>query len=247
MDETIDQSAADDVKPLWALREVPEHVRRTWPSVVEWRWLSPLRLCGKEAMNEGRSMHLVVIDAHTAEHAMGQAIPAEQMHDTDHVARVFARLRLALGRDIALRVACQDGTPVRAEHDLKRCQWCGKAADDHPVQHEDPDPVVIVMALVVGAQVAAMPPPDLTRHLSARGIACTTNRALAVELSRDGHIVVLIELWDSSVGVVHADPQTGLLIQRTTITPGRRDDYAGIAAAAARVVTAEYGDGHVTE
>jgi tRNA U54 and U55 pseudouridine synthase Pus10 len=65
---------------------------------------------------------------------MGQAIPAEQMHDTDHVARVFARLRLALGRDIALRVACQDGTPVRAEHDLKKCQWCGKRWDDHPVQ-----------------------------------------------------------------------------------------------------------------
>jgi hypothetical protein len=127
----IDQPAAD-VRPVWALREVPEHVRRTWPSVVEWRWLSPLRLLGKEAMNDGRSMHLVVIDVHTTEHAMGEAIPAGQMHDTDHVARVFARLRLALGRDIALRVACQDGTPVRAEHDLKRCQWCGKPWDDHP-------------------------------------------------------------------------------------------------------------------
>ncbi|MGI5286621.1 hypothetical protein ACQEVF_25235 [Nonomuraea polychroma] len=111
--------------------EVPEHVRRTWPSVVDWTWLSPLRLSGADSMNEGRTIHLVVIDPHTNQHAMGQAIPADRVTDAGYVSKVFGNLRLKLAEDIALRMACEDGTPVRADHDRSKCCWCGKRWNEH--------------------------------------------------------------------------------------------------------------------
>ncbi|MFB4273053.1 hypothetical protein [Nonomuraea sp. GTA35] len=113
------------------MNEAPEHVRRTWPSVVNWTWLSPLRLSGADSMNEGRTVHLVVVDPHTDQHAMGQAIPADRATEVAYVAEVFARLRLKLGEDIALRMACEDGTPVRAEHDRSKCRWCGAHWNEH--------------------------------------------------------------------------------------------------------------------
>lgn len=110
-------------------RPIPEHVLRTWPSVALWTWLSPLRLRGEEAVS--RSVHLVVIDEHTDQHAMGQAIPDYRIHDAAYVSEVFGRLRLKLAEDIAMRVGCEDGTPVRAEHSALVCSWCGKRWDEH--------------------------------------------------------------------------------------------------------------------
>lgn len=82
-------------------------------------------------MNGGKTVHLVVVDPHTDQHAMGQAVPDYRVNDPAYVSEVFGRLRLMLGEEIAARLACEDGTPVRAEHSSPVCRWCGKRCDEH--------------------------------------------------------------------------------------------------------------------
>ena len=107
--------------PAWKDQPVPDMVRRTFPDVPSWEWLSPLRLRGEHEMPG--AAYLVVVDAPRT-HVMGQAIgPPAAAEDEGYVRKVYAQLRMSLMRDIGHRDACMDGTPVCREDD-GRCHWC---------------------------------------------------------------------------------------------------------------------------
>ena len=119
---------------------VPENVRRTWPGVHNWTWLSPLRLRGEhehEHEHVPGAAYLVVDAARTD--ALGQAISSAQAGDADYVRETYAELRMALMRNIGRRVACLDATPICHEAD-GRCVYCGLQADEHELPRADGRP-----------------------------------------------------------------------------------------------------------
>ena len=116
-------------RPAWKGEPVPANVRRTWPSVQSWEWLSPLRLRGQH--EQPGAAYLVVIDEARTD-ALGQAVGAATAADPEAVRRVFAELRMALMRNIGRRAACLDATPVC--HDDGRCVYCGLV----PGEHDEP-------------------------------------------------------------------------------------------------------------
>lgn len=112
--------------PAWKDEPVPAGVRRTWPSVQSWEWLSPLRLRGDH--EQPGAAYLVVVDTARTD-ALGQAVGAAAAADPGEVRRIFAELRMALMRNIGRREACMDATPIC--HDDGRCVYCGLVPDEH--------------------------------------------------------------------------------------------------------------------
>ena len=118
-------------------RPIPDNVRRTWPSVRTWTWLSPLRLRGEHEHAPGAA-HLVVVDEARTD-ALGQAVSASQAANPDFIRDTFAQLRMALMRNIGHRAACLDATPVCHEED-GRCVYCGLQAGEHELPRDDGQP-----------------------------------------------------------------------------------------------------------
>lgn len=116
------------MKPAWALRATPDRVLDKWPEAENWRWLSPYRL---HATGD-RCAYLVVLDPHDDNAVAGQKIPDYRMYDQAYVIETYSQLRQQLALDIAARLACAEGTPIRAEHSSLLCRACGKRWDRHP-------------------------------------------------------------------------------------------------------------------
>ena len=116
-------------KPWWASGPAPENVRQAWPYVRDWSWQSPLRLRGEHP--EGRGAYLVVLENGPGGRYAGQGIGPDTT--AERVSEIYADLHVALARNIAHETACQDGTPVRADHDHDRCRFCGLLATEHEV------------------------------------------------------------------------------------------------------------------
>jgi hypothetical protein len=103
-------------------------VTQRFPEIdtTAWTWTSPLRL----RAHDHRGVVLVVIDAERTQLA-GQWIAARDEADRDLVARTYATLHSLVGAQVTSRTACEDGTPLRAEHDRRLCRWCGLKWDEH--------------------------------------------------------------------------------------------------------------------
>lgn len=109
---------------------VPDIVTQRFPEIdtTAWTWDSPLRLRAQDR----RGVVLVVIDAARMD-LVGQWIAPGGEADCDLVARTYANLHSLVGARLAMRIACEDGTPLRAEHDRRLCRWCGLKWDQHTV------------------------------------------------------------------------------------------------------------------
>ncbi|QYC44685.1 hypothetical protein Nocox_35630 [Nonomuraea coxensis DSM 45129] len=117
------------MKQGWALRGAPESVRLRWPSAINWTWLSPYRLRGEG--HSGKTIYLVVVDPYNEQRVAGQDIPHYRAADRAYVSETYGLLRLQLAVDIAARLACADGAPIRAEHSALTCRACGRLWDTH--------------------------------------------------------------------------------------------------------------------
>ncbi|GAB3212517.1 hypothetical protein [Nocardia tengchongensis] len=124
--------------PNWKNQPIPESVRRTWPTVTTWEWVSPLRLWG-DGLKDGHGGYLVVVDGHHWR-ALGQAITEKTARDAEAVTNIYAELRMKLQAVIGREIACRDGAPVRADHDSTRCVYCGVQVDAHQIPGDPGDP-----------------------------------------------------------------------------------------------------------
>ena len=103
-------------------RPIPEVLTARFPEIkIEaWEWTSPLRLRAEDH----RGVLLVVMDRdHTDMSALW--ITGIDANDPGRVSSTYGGLHIDLGVRIARRIACEDGTPVRAAHNKTMCTWCG--------------------------------------------------------------------------------------------------------------------------
>jgi hypothetical protein len=123
--------------PAWKNQPPPEMVRRMFPGVTSWAWVSPLRLRGEHEHVPGAA-YLVAVDAARTD-ALAQAVSAAQAADPGQVREIYAGLRMGLMRNIGRRDACRDGAPVCRDGD-GRCHYCGLPAAEHeaPGDHDGP-------------------------------------------------------------------------------------------------------------
>ncbi|MEY7974032.1 hypothetical protein AB8O38_18705 [Saccharomonospora xinjiangensis] len=79
-----------------------------------------------------------LVDEDTRTGLAGTSAPSGSV--IPYVADVYATLRMNLTADIAHRIACLDGAPVRAEHDRTRCRYCGVPVAAHDIPGDPGDP-----------------------------------------------------------------------------------------------------------
>ena len=107
---------------------VPEVVTTCFPEITReaWAWDSALRL----RASDHRGVVLVAVTADRTDQ-VSRWLTQDEADQPELVARIYGKLRVELAVRVAHRVACEDGTPVRAEHDIKVCVWCGARWDVH--------------------------------------------------------------------------------------------------------------------
>ncbi|MGR6919150.1 hypothetical protein ACU635_33295 [[Actinomadura] parvosata] len=107
--------------------EAPGYLKARFPEVGDrWTWLSALRLQGEAP----QGIILVAVDRNRTS-LRGRWLTQDEAGRPGLVARIYGKLRVELCVDIAHRIACEDGTPVRAEHNIKWCVRCGEKWDVH--------------------------------------------------------------------------------------------------------------------